>query len=70
MTEPKALARTDYTLAWICALPLELAAAHAMLEETHPSLTYPAITNITYTLGRIAGHNIVIACLPSGVYGT
>jgi len=24
----------------------------------------------TYTLGEIAGHNIVIAYLPSGVYGT
>ena len=24
----------------------------------------------TYLLGRIHGHNIVIACLPSGVYGT
>ncbi|KAJ5813768.1 uncharacterized protein N7503_000518 [Penicillium pulvis] len=70
MTEPKALACTDYSLAWICALPLELAAAQAMLEETHPSLTSTAITNITYTLGKIAGHNIVIACLPSGVYGT
>jgi hypothetical protein len=23
-----------------------------------------------YTLGEISGHNIVVACLPSGVYGT
>lgn len=70
MTEPKALACTHYSLAWICALPLELAAAQVMLEEIHPSLTSTAITNIKYTLGKVAGHNIVIACLPSGVYGT
>jgi hypothetical protein len=27
--------RHDYRIGWICALPLELAAAQAMLDETH-----------------------------------
>ncbi|CAI7639854.1 unnamed protein product [Penicillium glandicola] len=59
----------DYRLAWICALPIELAAAKAMFDETHPSL--PSISaHVSYSLGKIAGHNIVIACLPDGVYGT
>lgn len=59
----------DYGLAWIYALPVELAAAKAMIDETHSSL--PSIgTNVSYTLGRIAGHNIVLSCLPNGVYGT
>jgi nucleoside phosphorylase len=60
----------DYTVAWICALPLEAAAATAMLEKTHPKLLQSAADDNAYTLGEVAGHNIVIACLPSGVYGT
>ncbi|KAI9040622.1 uncharacterized protein KD926_007838 [Aspergillus affinis] len=42
----------DYTVAWACALPLEMAAAAAMLDERH------------------SVHNVVIACLPLGMYGT
>lgn len=54
----------DYTIAWICALPLEMAAAEAMLESFHPQLPLqPGDTN-HYTLGHIGPHNIVIACLP------
>ena len=61
----------DYTVAWICALPIEMAAAEAMLEEIHPKLSavYASDTN-QCTLGRLGGHNIVLACLPNGVYGT
>ncbi|KAJ5919107.1 hypothetical protein N7466_010050 [Penicillium verhagenii] len=70
MPEPKTLVCADYSLTWICALPLELAAAEAMLDETHPRLTSTGTAHIAYTLGKIAGHNTVIACLPSGVYAT
>ena len=59
----------DYTVAWICALPLEAAASKAMLDKTHPELSQSAADDNAYTLGEISGHNIVIACLPSGVYG-
>ncbi|KAH8811167.1 putative kinesin light chain [Xylogone sp. PMI_703] len=67
-----ALVRTheEYTIAWICALPLEAAAAIAMLDQIHPKLSQPTGDDNAYTLGEISGHNIVIACLPSGVYGT
>ncbi|KAN0070867.1 hypothetical protein V8E54_011032 [Elaphomyces granulatus] len=60
----------DYTVAWICALPLEAAAAKAMLDKTHPRLSQSAGDDNAYMLGEISGHNIVMAYLPSGVYGT
>ncbi|CAI7574133.1 unnamed protein product [Penicillium manginii] len=60
----------DYTVAWICALPIEMAAAKAMLEEVHPDLpVHPSDTN-QYILGQIGPHKIVLACLPHNVYGT
>ncbi|KAJ0415046.1 hypothetical protein BJY00DRAFT_318239 [Aspergillus carlsbadensis] len=60
----------SYTIAWICALPLETMAAKAMLDEVHPSLPQAETDHNTYTLGRVNGHAVVLACLPSGVYGT
>jgi nucleoside phosphorylase len=60
----------DYTVAWICALPLELAAAKTMLDKVHSRLPKPETDHNAYTLGNVAGHNVVVACLPSGVYGT
>ncbi|KAJ5721574.1 Tetratricopeptide-like helical [Penicillium malachiteum] len=60
----------DYTVAWICALPLEMTAAKMMLDEVHPRLSQPNSDHNAYTLGSISGHNVVVACLPSGVYGT
>jgi nucleoside phosphorylase len=64
------LSHEDYTVGWICALPLEMSAAKMMLDETHSNLPQPDTDHNAYTLGRINGHNVVIACLPSGVYGT
>ncbi|GFF33211.1 vegetative incompatibility protein HET-E-1, partial [Aspergillus udagawae] len=60
----------DYTVAWICALPLEMAAAKTMLDKIHSRLPQPESDHNAYTLGNVAGHNVVVACLPSGVYGT
>lgn len=69
MAEPPSINPADYTLAWICALPLELAAAEAILDEHHsPSSTSGAQSE--YVLGKISGHSVVVGCLPSGVYGT
>ena len=67
---PRVLFHDAYSIAWICALPLEMAAAKLMLDEIHGSLAQPSTDHNCYTLGSIHGHNIVIACLPSGVYGT
>ncbi|KAB8237922.1 uncharacterized protein BDW43DRAFT_321109 [Aspergillus alliaceus] len=48
----------DYTIAWICALSLEVAAARTSADPN------------AYEVGELNGHCIVIACLPAGVYGT
>lgn len=64
------LAHEDYIVGWICALPIELAAAEAMLDIKHESLPREANDGNTYTLGSIGSHNIVIACLPMNAYGT
>jgi nucleoside phosphorylase len=64
------LKNQEYTVGWICALPLEMAAARAMLDELHgrPREQHKQDQN-TYYLGSIGKHNIAIACLPAGVYG-
>ncbi|KAL2843164.1 hypothetical protein BJY01DRAFT_197576 [Aspergillus pseudoustus] len=64
--------RDDYTAVWICALPLELAAACSMLDEQHDPLPLEPDSRDTnnYVLGRVGSHNTVIACLPYGVTGT
>ncbi|KAL2810852.1 purine and uridine phosphorylase [Aspergillus granulosus] len=66
----KPFTHDDYTVGWISALPLEMAAAKAMLDVVHPRLPQDSNDSNSYTLGSIYGHNVVIACLPSGVYGT
>lgn len=60
----------DYTIGWICALTTEYVAAQEMLDEEHdpPKIVSSADTN-DYTLGRIGEHKVVIATLPSGIYG-
>ena len=63
------ISHCDYTVGWVCALPLEMAAAKTMLDEVHSTLPTPSSDHNSYTLGRIRNHNIVIVCLPSGVYG-
>ncbi|KAJ5642040.1 hypothetical protein N7490_006040 [Penicillium lividum] len=63
------LARDDYTVGWICALPVEMAAAKLMLNEIHPALPRLQADQNIYILGSIGEHNIVIASLPSGAYG-
>ncbi|KAH8649522.1 hypothetical protein BGZ61DRAFT_511306 [Ilyonectria robusta] len=64
------LRHDHYTIAWICALYIEMAAAQAMLDEVHEALPRHANDNNSYTLGSIKQHNVVIACLPDAQYGT
>ncbi|KAL4971323.1 nucleoside phosphorylase domain-containing protein [Aspergillus desertorum] len=59
----------DYTIAWVCALPLEAAAARAMLEKIHSPPQHITDPN-AYEFGELNGHHIVIAYLPNGAYGT
>jgi nucleoside phosphorylase len=74
MAARKSLGSADlYTVGWIAALPIELAAATAMLDEEHGEpcdfIQSHHDTNI-YTWGRIGEHNVVITSLAAGVYGT
>ena len=68
---PRRLRREDYTVGWVCALPIELAAAQEMLDEEHPDLERDAADNDEnlYALGSIGGHNVAIVCLPAGRIG-
>ncbi|KAH6687283.1 ankyrin repeat protein [Plectosphaerella plurivora] len=60
----------DYTVGWVCALPLEMAAAKGMLDAVHSNLSEQALgDHNSYVLGQVQGHNVVIACLPAGIYG-
>ncbi|RYN56949.1 hypothetical protein AA0117_g13239 [Alternaria alternata] len=61
----------DYTVGWVCALPVELAAAQEMLDEEHPDLERDLADNDEnlYALGSIGGHNVAIVCLPAGRIG-
>ena len=62
------LRREDYTVGWMCALPIELAAPQEMLDEEHPDLERdPAGHDENlYSLGSIGSHNVVIVCLAAG----
>ncbi|KAK6518984.1 hypothetical protein TWF281_003675 [Arthrobotrys megalospora] len=64
------LTNHDYTVGWICAIPIEAAAALAILDEEHGQLSTASTDTNNYSFGRVGKHNVVIACLPSGRMGT
>lgn len=64
------LSHDCYTVAWICALPLEMSAARAMLDDVHEALPQDVNDSNCYALGTIGKHRVTIACLPDGHYGT
>ena len=55
----------DYTVAWICALEIELVAAMALIDREHQPLPQNKVDSNSYTLCRICNHNVVLASLPS-----
>ncbi|KAM3548309.1 hypothetical protein MY1884_009233 [Beauveria asiatica] len=60
-----------YVIGWICALSIEYVAARQALDAEHNGsefVSQPGDSN-SYTFGSIAGHNVVIAVMPSGKYG-
>ena len=71
MEPSPAFPNDDYTVGVITALPLELTAVRACLDEAHarPQFQDSSDSNV-YRLGQIGAHKVVLACLPSGVYGT
>jgi len=70
MSKQRLTRREDYSVGWVCALSIELAAAQEMLDEEHDYFDHDANDTNIYTLGRIGRHNVVIACLPEGQTGT
>ncbi|KAJ5113850.1 hypothetical protein N7456_002384 [Penicillium angulare] len=65
MPDPK-----NYTVGWISAIYTEYVAAQAFLDERHDEPGYLPGNTTDFTLGRIGKHNVVIAVLPAGEYGT
>ncbi|KAK8924411.1 hypothetical protein VCV18_004833 [Metarhizium anisopliae] len=60
-----------YAVGWICAITAEYVAAQAFLDEKHDGpVPLPSTDYNNYTLGRIGKHNVVIAAIPDGEYGT
>ncbi|KAJ3498372.1 hypothetical protein NLG97_g1171 [Lecanicillium saksenae] len=61
-----------YTVGWVCALPVEVAAAKALLDDVHGELLAGRGSEDpnSYVLGNIQGHNIVLAHPPFGSFDT
>jgi hypothetical protein len=71
MATRRSLPVQQYQVGVICALPDEMSAAIAILDERHqPIIGQDKLDPNNYVLGRVHEHNVVIACLPAGVYGT
>lgn len=74
MSRVESLEHSDqYTVGWIAALPIERSAAVAMLDAKHgppEDFHQKHGDSNSYTWGSIGKHNVVIALLPTGVYGT
>jgi nucleoside phosphorylase len=61
----------DYTVGWICAIGTEYVAAQEILDAEYEGPEYISPNdNNDYTLGRLGKHNVVMAVLPDGEYGT
>ncbi|OHW99554.1 kinesin light chain, partial [Colletotrichum incanum] len=60
----------DFTVGWVCALPIELAAATEMMDEEFADLPSQPTDSNLYSFGRVGAHNVVAACLPAGQMGT
>jgi nucleoside phosphorylase len=72
-TRKKLSSPTLYAIAWVAALPIERAAATALLNHRHEEpdgFDQHANDANAYDWGEVGQHNVVIASLPAGVYGT
>ncbi|KAI0203575.1 ankyrin repeat protein [Astrocystis sublimbata] len=61
----------EYFVGWICALPIEVAAAKATFDRIHDNipLDQNSDVDVNYILGSLQGHNVVLAYPKSGMYG-
>ncbi|KAF2721055.1 purine and uridine phosphorylase [Polychaeton citri CBS 116435] len=62
---------SDYTVAWICALPVpEWKASWLLFDETHDDVQLSSTSSYQYVYGNMDGHNIVLGCLSDTQKGT
>ncbi|KAK8859456.1 pfs domain-containing protein [Apiospora arundinis] len=61
---PRSLDHDNYTVAIICPMGDELSPVLALLDEKYESLSTSRDQN-AYVLGRMGGHNIVVATMPT-----
>ncbi|KAE8133631.1 hypothetical protein BDV38DRAFT_296018 [Aspergillus pseudotamarii] len=63
--------RDDYAVGWVCARPIEVAAAKATLDCVHDNLPPDPNSddNNNYILGSLQGHNVVVAYPNPGLCG-
>ncbi|GKT48470.1 kinesin light chain [Colletotrichum spaethianum] len=66
----KSVPARDFTVGWVCALPIELAAAAEMMDEEFAELPSQPTDSNVYSFGRVGDHNVVAACMPAGQMGT
>ncbi|GAP93060.1 putative pfs domain-containing protein [Rosellinia necatrix] len=64
MTPSTQNSHASYTVAILCAMNVERNAVRYMLDEEHPNLKTQSRDPNCYTLGKMQGHNVVLACLP------
>src|SRR5579862_1700691 len=69
MSRNLTLQHSDYTVAWICAVPLELEVSKLMFDKRHNSLPNAHDTVTVYELGSMGRHNVVMASLPTKQIG-
>jgi nucleoside phosphorylase len=63
---------SEYTIAWIAALAHERAAAEELMDEEHDKpkgFHQHSRDQNSYSWGKYGEHNVVVASLPSGLYG-
>jgi len=71
MSTKRPLPIEQYQVGVVCALRHEMTAAIATLDERHQPITgQDKLDPNNYVPGRVHEHNVVIAYLPAGVYGT
>ncbi|PWY73828.1 purine and uridine phosphorylase [Aspergillus sclerotioniger CBS 115572] len=64
--EKSPFANDEYTVGWVCALPIEFAAARGMIDEEHgqPQSAPAESDKNSYFLGSMGKFKTVVACLP------
>ncbi|KAL1961905.1 hypothetical protein VTN77DRAFT_938 [Rasamsonia byssochlamydoides] len=59
----------EYTVGWICALPVECTAAYALLDRSYERPPVAQNDDNSYMCGQMGKHNVVIVCLPKSRFG-